>query len=153
MRRTQELLPYYSLELSPAGFYMNAILLGTSLVLFLLTQGCENSHDRQTSRDEQMPDTIEMVKYAETTGMVVAEGIQLVKANCMNCHSPKLITQSRATKEGWEGMIRWMQAKHRLWDLGEHEATILEYLATHYAPEEGKGRRKQLEVEWYDLEL
>ncbi|NND08250.1 MAG: cytochrome C [Saprospiraceae bacterium] len=153
MRKTQDLIPDYPIDLFSGGIYKHAILLGIGLVLFLLTQGCQNSHDGQASRDEQMQDTIRVVQYDETTGLVVADGIQLVKANCMNCHSPKLITQSRATKEGWEGMIRWMQAKHRLWDLGEHEATILEYLATHYAPEEGVGRRRQLEVEWYDLEL
>jgi len=69
-------------------------------------------------------------------------------------HSPKLITQNRATRAGWKQMIDWMQETQGLQDLGEHETAILDYLAKHYAPEE-EGRRRNLnmeEVEWYVLE-
>ena len=40
---------------------------------------------------------------------------ELVRANCIACHSPKLITQQRGTAEQWLSMIRWMQAKQNLW--------------------------------------
>lgn len=89
------------------------------------------------------------------TGLVYAEGFTLVRANCTACHSAKLITQNRATQQGWTEMIRWMQATQGLWDLGENEKPIVDYLAAHYAPEE-VGRRANLEVaeiEWYLLEL
>ena len=60
--------------------------------------------------------------------------------------------QNRATREGWEEMIRWMQETQKLWDLGPTEDKILDYLATYYAPE-NKGRRAQLVVdEWYEIE-
>ena len=52
-------------------------------------------------------------------------------------------------------MIDWMQATQGLWELGDNEPIILDYLATHYAPEE-VGRRANLDVEeigWYILEL
>jgi len=52
-------------------------------------------------------------------------------------------------------MIRWMQAKQGLWDLGPNEPVILDYLAANYAPEE-IGRRANLDVEgieWYVLDL
>ena len=71
------------------------------------------------------------------------------------CHSAKLVTQNRATRDGWEEMIRWMQAKQGLGDLGANEPVILDYLAANYAPEE-IGRRANLNVEsikWYVLDL
>lgn len=89
------------------------------------------------------------------TGLVYAPGFELVKANCTVCHSSKLITQNRATKEGWEQMIDWMQETQGLWDLGNKKEKIVTYLAKNYAPE-SKGRRENInlsEVEWYILEL
>ncbi|MEL6657721.1 MAG: hypothetical protein AAFY48_01165 [Bacteroidota bacterium] len=89
------------------------------------------------------------------TGLVYAEGFEWVRATCTACHSAKLVTQNRATRAGWLEMIRWMQASQGLWDLGEKEKPILDYLAKHYAPEE-IGRRAALpvaEIEWYILEL
>ena len=85
------------------------------------------------------------------TGLVVGEGLQLVIANCTNCHSAKLVTQNRLTKEGWTQVIRWMQETQGLWDLGPSEEQIVDYLATHYAPE-ARGRRKALDIEWYTLD-
>lgn len=88
----------------------------------------------------------------QVTGLVVDEALPLVVGNCTGCHSAQLITQNRATREGWKNMIVWMQQTQKLWDLGENEDEILDYLARHYAPEE-EGRRKNLEdIEWYDLE-
>ena len=49
-------------------------------------------------------------------------------------------------------MIRWMQAEQKLWDLGENEDKILDYLAKNYAPE-NKGRRPILtDIDWYELD-
>ncbi len=49
-------------------------------------------------------------------------------------------------------MIRWMQQTQNLWDLGENEELILDYLSTYYPPEE-KGRRENLkDIEWYEME-
>ena len=86
------------------------------------------------------------------TGFVEGEGLMTVVNNCTNCHSAKLVTQNRMSREGWEATIRWMQETQNLWDLGQNEAIIVEYLATHYAPEK-KGRRQNLQdLEWYVLE-
>ncbi|WP_020531681.1 hypothetical protein [Flexithrix dorotheae] len=85
------------------------------------------------------------------TGLIADENYQLVKTNCTACHSAKLITQNRATRAGWESMIRWMQNTQKLWDLGPNEPLILDYLAKNYAPQK-QGRRKNLEnIEWYEL--
>ncbi len=87
------------------------------------------------------------------TGFIVDTGWELVKTNCTGCHAATLVTQNKASRDGWEGMIRWMQRTQKLWDLGENEAAILDYLAKNYAPE-NKGRRPNLaEVEWYELNL
>lgn len=86
------------------------------------------------------------------TGFIAQGDYKLVKTSCTPCHSSKLVLQNRATREGWEQMIRWMQETQKLWDLGESEDKILDYLATHYAPE-NKGRRNNLIVEeWYEIE-
>ena len=83
--------------------------------------------------------------------MIFDEGLEIVRANCLGCHSAKLITQNRATREGWLEIIRWMQARHNLWELGKKEEIILQYLSKNYAPEK-KGRRQNLaDVEWYVL--
>jgi len=86
------------------------------------------------------------------TGLVIDEGMEVVKANCLGCHSSKLIIQNRANKEGWESIIDWMQKTQNLWELGTNESIIVNYLARNYAPEE-KGRRENLKnIEWYELE-
>lgn len=90
-----------------------------------------------------------------STGLKVSPGFELVKVNCTVCHSAKLITQNRASREGWEQMIDWMQETQGLWELGKNEARILDYLAQHYAPVK-IGRRENLdlaEIEWYILDL
>lgn len=88
-----------------------------------------------------------------STGLVYAPGIDAIQRQCMGCHSPKIIAQARATREGWIQLIRWMQETQGLWDLSTDESAVLDYLSTHYAPEE-HGRRANLDVEaiqWYHL--
>lgn len=91
--------------------------------------------------------------YADSADILQDDiGKELVVTNCTNCHSARLIVQNRATRDGWIAMIRWMQETQNLWDLGDNEAAIIDYLARNYAPHK-KGRRANLEgVEWYELE-
>ena len=89
------------------------------------------------------------------TGLKWDDDLVLIEANCLACHSSKLISQNKATRSGWEQMIRWMQATQGLHDLGDNEAKILDYLSKYYAPE-NTGRRKNLDIdkiEWYVLNL
>lgn len=89
------------------------------------------------------------------TGMPYDANFRHIQSSCLSCHSSKMITQNRATREGWKQMIRWMQATQNLPDLGEKEPFILDYLAEHYAPE-NTGRRPMLDpasIEWYVLDL
>jgi len=97
------------------------------------------------------PDRIENGIHVRT-GLKEGEGLMLVVQNCTACHSAKMITQNKASKEGWKSMIRWMQETQNLWDLGANEEAIITYLATNYPPEK-KGRRAPLKnVEWYELD-
>ena len=85
------------------------------------------------------------------TGLVEAEGLMAVVNNCTNCHSAKLVTQNRMNKERWVSTIRWMQETQNLWDLGNNEDIIVDYLVTNYPPS-NKGRREVLkDIEWYEL--
>jgi hypothetical protein len=66
---------------------------------------------------------------------------ELVRANCIACHSAKLITQQRGTAAQWLTMIRWMQAKQNLWQFDpDVEARIIGYLAENYPPSADRRR-------------
>lgn len=87
------------------------------------------------------------------TGLVIAPNLMYVKAHCTSCHSAKMITMNRFTRDGWKEKIQWMQKTQNLWDLGEAEPLVLDYLEKNYAPGPQQARRKNLEgVEWYELD-
>ena len=69
------------------------------------------------------------------TGLMMAGDWELVRNNCVACHSAKLITQQRGTAEQWLAMIRWMQKKQNLWSFEKDtEDRIVAYLAENYPP-------------------
>jgi len=101
----------------------------------------------QVTGDEEPVDSLDVA-----TGLVIGDGMNLVIGHCTGCHSAELITQNRATREGWIKVIRWMQETQNLWDLGESEEAIVSYLAKHYAPEHTGRRLPLTDIEWYELE-
>ncbi len=69
------------------------------------------------------------------TGFKKTGDWELVRNNCVACHSTKLITQQRGTKEQWLAMIRWMQNSQNLWQFPpDVEERIITYLAENYPP-------------------
>ena len=75
------------------------------------------------------------------TGLKMTGDWEVVRANCVGCHSGKLITQQRGTAQQWLTMIRWMQAKQNLWQFDPAtEEKIIGYLAANYPP--GKSQRR-----------
>jgi hypothetical protein len=87
------------------------------------------------------------------TGLVADENLYMVKAQCTSCHSSKLILANRFTRDGWKQKIRWMQANHNLWELGDTEKQVLDYLEKNYAPTASVARRAALkDIKWYKLE-
>jgi hypothetical protein len=117
--------------------------------LLFISVSCRNAgisnQDEKRSFGESDKDT--------ETGLVIDQHLNLVKSQCTACHSAKIITMNRFTREGWQDRIRWMQKTQNLWDLGENEELILDYLSKNYSPEKQVSRRKNLEIsEWYVIE-
>lgn len=87
------------------------------------------------------------------TGLIDAEGMSVVIGNCTNCHSAKLVTQNRMTAERWNETIKWMQETQNLWDLGDNQEIIVNYLVTNYPPNKSGQRRANLtNIKWYEME-
>lgn len=96
-------------------------------------------------------DLIENGIHVET-GFIDAPGMMITIQNCTNCHSSKLVIANRMNEERWVQTIRWMQETQNLWDLGENEKIIVDYLVANYPPKK-VGRRANLEnIDWYELE-
>lgn len=75
------------------------------------------------------------------TGLRMTGDWQLVRNNCVGCHSAKLITQQSGSEAHWLELIRWMQAKQNLWQFEpEIEKKIIAYLAANYPPQENRRR-------------
>jgi hypothetical protein len=75
------------------------------------------------------------------TGLIIAPGWENVRAHCGGCHSHALVTQQRADRQTWLGMIRWMQDSQNLWQFqAETETQILDYLAENYPPQPNRRR-------------
>ncbi len=86
------------------------------------------------------------------TGLKEDEGLMTVVTHCTACHSAQLVIQNRMNEERWNATIRWMQETQNLWDLGENQKVIVDYLVRNYPPTV-KGRRENLkDIDWYELE-
>jgi len=76
----------------------------------------ESKNDYITSKDENSEwDKIENGIHLRT-GLAEAEGLMEVVNNCTNCHSAKLVTQNRMTRERWVETIDWMQETQNLYN-------------------------------------
>jgi hypothetical protein len=88
-----------------------------------------------------LPAAAEQPEVDAFTGFPKTGDWELVRANCIACHSPKLITQQRGTADQWLSMIRWMQAKQNLWQFEpEVERRIVAWLAESFPPSEDRRR-------------
>ena len=75
------------------------------------------------------------------SGLKMTGDWEIVRANCIACHSPKLITQQRGSAAQWLNMIRWMQAKQNLCQFdADTEDKIVSYLADNYPPQDDRRR-------------
>lgn len=79
---------------------------------------------------------------AVASELVQAEGWQLVRDNCTECHSSQIIVQNSGTRAVWKSRIEWMQSSQGLGDLGvELEGSILDYLTSNYGQKTASRRQ------------
>lgn len=91
-----------------------------------------------------LPAAAEEAHTDPATGLIVAPGWEVARANCGACHSYRLVTAQRGDASFWEGVIRWMQKTQNLWAIPEaQENTLITYLAGNYN-ETDWGRRPPL---------
>lgn len=114
-----------------------------SLPLLLLLTACSQAIEKPSAASE--PPLVEEAVDRSVSSATIDEGAELVQAHCGACHSLALVAQNRMTRRGWINTIRWMQEKQGLWDLGDSQAVIVEYLAQTYGVTEVPWRRKPLE--------
>lgn len=63
----------------------------------------------------------------------MGEGRDLVEVLCDACHSLKLVTQQRLSRDSWSETLVWMVEDQGMPELdAESEALILDYLEQHY---------------------
>jgi len=75
------------------------------------------------------------------TGLKIADDWELVRNNCIACHSLALVTQQRGDATQWLGLIRWMQEKQNLWQFdADTEERIVSYLSENYPPQANRRR-------------
>ena len=128
------------------------IIIGMAILYFINQDSAIQVPEEKPLEIEVPADSITVEKQLDgATGFIIDKGMAETIQNCTPCHSAKMVTQNRMTREGWLASIRWMQETQNLWPLGENEPIILDYLAKNYAPT-NKGRREPLtNIEWYKL--
>jgi hypothetical protein len=129
--------------------YKTSILVVSAFIL--ISAGLKQEKITNTYSNNQIS-ADSTIRIDKATGLIIADGLDLVTAHCTGCHSSKLITQFHTDRKGWLEKIRWMQQKQKLWDLGEAEPKIVDYLAKNYPATEKVNRRAPLKnIDWYKL--
>ena len=115
-----------------------AAILSASL---LLVSACSNEAPPIDAEVAPEPAAATEPALDPVTGLKMAGDWEIVRANCVACHSSKLITQQRGTSQQWLTMIRWMQKKQNLWQFDpDTESKIIAYLAENYPPSDAQRR-------------
>jgi hypothetical protein len=85
---------------------------------------------------ENHPPTRKSKKASHTImGLEQAPGVEYLIANCIGCHSPRLIASHHLSRKCWEETMATMNQKHGLWQLSpEKKNKILDYLAKNQGP-------------------
>lgn len=109
----------------------------------LLVAACSKEQPASAPEPEPTPETVVAAEpqLDPATGFKMTGDWEIVRANCVACHSAKLVTQQRGTPQQWLTMIRWMQAKQNLWQFDPvTEEKIITYLAENYPPSDAQRR-------------
>ncbi|SHK14126.1 sulfite dehydrogenase (cytochrome) subunit SorB [Maribacter aquivivus] len=127
-------------------------IVAAALIYFVKDSNLSNEPDTEIV---DMPVEVDFDKIENgihlRTGFIDAPGMIETIQNCTNCHSSKLVIQNRMNAERWKSTIKWMQETQNLWELGENETVIINYLVTNYPPKKVGRRAALTDVEWYQL--
>jgi len=119
---------------------MRAIVLLYTLASFIALVPLSVVSAAESESGEEITDT-KLIKDTKGTW-------KLIETQCTLCHSTQLISQHRLGADQWLKSIRRMQSDEGLWDLGDDEAPILEYLTANYGGDanqrSARERRKPL---------
>jgi len=85
------------------------------------------------------------------TGLKDAEGLMTVVNNCTACHAADIIMANRMNKDRWNTTIAWMQKTQGLWDLGDNQKIIVNYLTKNYPLPKASRRSNLKNIDWYVL--
>lgn len=120
---------------------MRRLLSTLALLPLLLQAAC--SKEQPVDEPAHTPQAVVATEpeIDPATGFKMTGDWELVRGNCVACHSAKLITQQRGTSQQWLTMIRWMQKKQNLWQFDPGtESRIIAYLAENYPPDAARRR-------------
>ena len=127
-------------------------IVAAALIYFVKDSNLSNEPDTEIV---DMPVEVDFDKIENgihlRTGFIDAPGMIETIQNCTNCHSSKLVIQNRMNAERWKSTIKWMQETQNLWELGENETVIINYLVTNYPPKKVGRRAALTDVDWYQL--
>ncbi|GER06421.1 hypothetical protein GCM10007972_01330 [Iodidimonas muriae] len=77
----------------------------------------------------------EMDMPPDMAAMVAGEGRETSYYLCSGCHSTKLVTQQRLSRDRWAYLLDWMTKEQGMAELdAESRTIILDYLSTAYGP-------------------
>lgn len=101
------------------------------LAVFFLTLSVKAADDK---KKEEVP-------LDPVTGMKMTGDWELVRNNCIVCHSAQQFLRQKGTLVTWTEIVQWMQKDGGLWPLQpELEKKILGYLAANYGPSDAYRR-------------
>jgi len=79
-----------------------------------------------------------------SSGLLMAPDWELVRNNCIMCHSMMIVVAQRGTRTRWERTLEWMRTQAGMPELSPDVAhRILRYLEVHQAPI-AVGRRRPI---------
>lgn len=71
----------------------------------------------------------------QTSALPPGEGRDEVEGLCSACHSIRMVTQQRLSRDRWDELLDWMVAEQGMAELdAETRDRVLDYLATHLSP-------------------
>ncbi len=124
--------------------YRPAIMLLMLIGVFITSCAGDKDPESASRFQEAEVDSSHVKQLDPETGLIAEGEYLLVRGSCTGCHSANLIMQNRMTRDNWLKSIRWMQETQGLWEFPpELEEKILDYLGTHYAPDQPKSIRRQ----------